>query len=115
MLELQTSINQDLEAEIKDLQRSHEDTMLDLNKKLEDTRELLASRQKRLAQVEAQLKDLLYSDRYHSSSKGTPKLTQQQREDAAGLVAKGDERIELISDPKPASKHKLRVPGQAGG
>ena len=111
MLELQTAINQDLKAEIDDLQRANEDTVLDLNQKLADARKLLEARQKRLGQVEAQLKDVLYSDRYHSSKKGKRKLTQQQREDAASLVAKGEERIELIGDPKPASKHKLRVPG----
>lgn len=54
--------------------------------------------------------------RYHSSNKSSKKnankVTQQQREDAASLLAKGDERFELLGDPKPASKHELRVPGE---
>ena len=66
MLQLQTGINHDLKEEIKDIQNASEETVLDLNKKLSDTRELLQTRQKRVAQLEAQLKDFLYSDRYHS-------------------------------------------------
>ena len=65
MLQLQTGINHDLKEEIKDIQSANEETALDLNKKLSETRELLQTRQKRVAQLEAQLKDFLYSDRYH--------------------------------------------------